>query len=917
MSMLSGMSEEMMEEVTLEGNVYSVIVTVDSGENVNELLDTIFRDEMAAKIEVILALYDVDIIEVKKYIREEYIRKICYVYTRSAEPADIYQAAKEIISGAYICFINERMYYSENTFHFVYEKIKETRQKIISVCPVFDDTALGVSEKYPVSPNSSGLIQMKNMSNAFQLFFPAYFFKRELVEKIGFDRKISAEQEQNFLLECYMKCGEYLYLMEKELYFRDAAENEFSTNLIQYRKEWYLDDTKNFLLKWAEQPEYLESENKKVVQNYILYLLYARYNCNSNDRNKKILDDDELEQFIAYSKAILRYIPEDCILSKKRLFTIPRQLKILFIKLKYAEMGYSYRLLEDGDGLFLQAISDSHVGQIYRITGLKNEKVVVTAINYENDVLKIDFKSNLVDVLDVDDIHIKVVYGSKEAELTEVECYPLIKSFGKTVLRRKQYQATIPILEGNFNIKFYFELNGKCFPQVISYGNAAARLSNHYKKCYWNFTDDYVMFHNGVKREIRIRKMTKWRRIGRELNFISEIRKVQKTDDYKEMCRLRFKYLMRKKDFENKRIWITFDKLYKGGDNGEYMYHYLKAHDLGITPYYVINEDAPDYARLKASGENILIANSRECREMCLFAEAILATHTTIWNYCGFTKAQQEYVRDLLNAKIICIQHGLTVQKIAQYQNRLFDNTRFYCCASRYEIDNILKPIYGYSEQDVVLTGLARYDGLKNNDKKQILITPTWRRDIVNNGIACRKKTHNAHFKDSTYYKVYNNLINNKKLIDTARETGYQIIYLLHPAMSSQSVDFVRNDYVQIMEATGDMSYEKILTESSLMVTDYSGVQFDFAYMRKPVVYYHPDALPPFYEDGVFQYDTMGFGEICRQEEELIDTLCGYMKNGCQCSEYYISRADNFFAFDDYNSCERIYHAIENFLKRD
>ena len=57
-----------------------------------------------------------------------------------------------------------------------------------------------------------------------------------------------------------------------------------------------------------------------------------------------------------------------------------------------------------------------------------------------------------------------------------------------------------------------------------------------------------------------------------------------------------------------------------------------------------------------------------------------------------------------------------------------------------------------------------------------------------------------------------------------------------------------------------ETSYEKILTESSLMVTDYSGVQFDFAYMRKPVVYFHSPKLPPHYQEGGFSYETQGFG---------------------------------------------------------
>ena len=132
--------------------------------------------------------------------------------------------------------------------------------------------------------------------------------------------------------------------------------------------------------------------------------------------------------------------------------------------------------------------------------------------------------------------------------------------------------------------------------------------------------------------------------------------------------------------------------------------------------------------------------------------------------------------------------------------------------------------------------------------------------------------------------------------------------------MSAQLEDFDQNDYVQLIPATGDMSYEKILTEASLMVTDYSGVQFDFAYQRKPLVYYHPDALPPHYEEGGLIYDTMGFGPICKNNNEIVETLCQYMESGCKMQPEYIKRADDFFAFNDFNNCERIYRAVKAML---
>ena len=118
-----------------------------------------------------------------------------------------------------------------------------------------------------------------------------------------------------------------------------------------------------------------------------------------------------------------------------------------------------------------------------------------------------------------------------------------------------------------------------------------------------------------------------------------------------------------------------------------------------------------------------------------------------------------------------------------------------------------------------------------------------------------------------------------------------------------------------MIPSVGDLSYEEILTQSSLMVTDYSGVQFDFAYMRKPVVYFHPDELPPHYEDGCFFYDTMGFGEICTKTSQLVDLLCEYMASGCEMKEMYKLRADDFFAYDDHHNCERIYHEIMKFQK--
>ena len=175
-------------------------------------------------------------------------------------------------------------------------------------------------------------------------------------------------------------------------------------------------------------------------------------------------------------------------------------------------------------------------------------------------------------------------------------------------------------------------------------------------------------------------------------------------------------------------------------------------------------------------------------------------------------------------------------------------------------------------------------------------------------------KSYNPDFKHTKYFEIYNSLINDKRLLTTAKKYGYSIVFLIHPTLSSQVEDYDTNEYLSIIPAVSDVSYEKMLTESSLMLTDYSGIQFDFAYMKKPILYYQPKELPPQYTEGVYQYDTMGFGPIIDEYEEIIRALCKMIENGCKMEKKYISRVEDFFEYTDHSNCKRI---MEEMLGRE
>lgn len=902
-------------------------------------------------------------------VAEKYANNILVLKSKSDDISDIYDTCEPFIEGQYVSFVDNTMYYDADTLSYIKNKLSMNEKKALSVCPVFVDPNFNY-RPYPIVPQKGGYYDVLHNPSKMQFFFGAYFWKRDLIRELGFNENVITEKDKDFIIRYVLKYHKIHYIKSKKLFYRNAAENEFATNAIQYKKEWYQQDVEDYLYNLARNSEAYPETKKRFILCCVYYLLFSRFNCNTNDRNKRVLTREEIDRFYEASGKVFAFIPDFIMLLKMQIgkFAVVRNLRYFLLNLKYKSLGMEYRIIENDKHFFLYSELNEVVSRNYIINSslgkyivmpedeilmndlpvkriskkddnylryasedvamkklidmgeITAEKIILSAINYSNGNIEIDAKSTLVDFLEHDDITLIVSVNGDEFALNPVQCYPYLKCFGKVFLKKYQFHVSVPVqLSSYIKVSFFYELNGKKYSQKLAFNESASRLTNKIKGCYWKFDKNRLMFFKSPNTLI-IRKANDLQLLNRERKYLINFKKYLKDkklwDEQKNLYKLRLKYQFRKRISADKRIWVSFDKLYKGGDNGEYMYHYLKNNkELGITPYYILNEDSPDYKRLKDVGENVLISNSYECKLICLLAEAVLATHATIWEYCGFNKTEQEYFKDLLNAKLVCIQHGLTVQQIAQYQNRLFDNTQFYCCASKYEVQNILQPIYGYVPEQIALTGLARYDGLKNNDQKIILITPTWRRDIVNNSIAYIKKSHNNHFKKSAYFKIYNHLINDKRLIQKAKETGYQITFLLHPAMSAQSVDYDRNDYVNIVEATSDASYEKILTESSLMVTDYSGVQFDFAYMRKPIVYYHPSDLPPFYEESIYKYEAMAFGEICTEHNEIIDTLCEYMDHACQCKDKYIKRADDFFEFDDFNSCERIYKAVDKFIK--
>ena len=175
-------------------------------------------------------------------------------------------------------------------------------------------------------------------------------------------------------------------------------------------------------------------------------------------------------------------------------------------------------------------------------------------------------------------------------------------------------------------------------------------------------------------------------------------------------------------------------------------------------------------------------------------------------------------------------------------------------------------------------------------DKKVILYAPTWRDD--------------QH--DSSMGYVYTNKLDFELLKEKLIES-YVILFRAHYFISN-SFDFEKyggfiynvSDYEDIRE---------LYIISDMLITDYSSVFFDYAILKRPIIFYMYD---------LEEYDkkTRGFylplaelpGEICTNESQLISEIC---KTQMKSIHYkYNAFMQKYNYLDDGNATERIVSTI-------
>ncbi|MDO5410046.1 MAG: CDP-glycerol glycerophosphotransferase family protein [Lachnospiraceae bacterium] len=726
----------------------------------------------------------------------------------------------------------------------------------------------------------------------------------------SFREDLKYEYEKDYFLRAVLAQEKMVYVKSQLYSYEEARESDIVYFYGCYEKEWYYEALDRFWVPFLEEIAASFGEIPRIIQYQAAFALDIRVEANLNNRNKHCIPEEESEAYLWSWQRILKHIDDQVIMNvnKQHYYTKNVYIQRLFLKLKYGDAQYDLERYYLNNSVYYGSAQVLAASQ-------RSQTVNIQFMEYKEGKLFID--ATLSGLYDLKNGRFYIKKDEQEFEVEYNERYSHTKLFGFSIYKRYAFEAKITIEDLEFQqLEFRYAIGHDDNKVLITFDSHTSRLSKQFKKSYWTFGKHFMAAYKGG--DIVIYKIRKRSVVKREVLLWLEMLLSGKKRAWLFMA-MRMAYFFMKPFWKRRPAWMYIDKIYKAGDSSEYLYRYACAQNDGIDHYYLVDKKCPDCKRLKRDGFKPLIRGSIKHRLMFLYADMMVISNSTVFAFNNYSLLSSSHMRDLFNFHVACVQHGMSVQKIAIAQNRLRDNIRLYFCASKYEIENLSKPVYDYAGRDVLkLTGVPRYDGLINEDKRQLLITPTWRMQAAvpvskNEGV---ERSYNPLFKETSYFKVYNSLINDERLLNAAKQYNYRIAYVLHPIVSPQAGDFDTNDYVDIIPSTGDMSYEKVFRESSLMVSDYSGVQFDFAYMRKPLVYLHHDEIPQHYEEGTFHYDTMAFGEICHNNDELIDTLIEYMKNDCKMKPEYKRRADDFFYFSDHNNCKRIYDIMIDYQKK-
>lgn len=316
-------------------------------------------------------------------------------------------------------------------------------------------------------------------------------------------------------------------------------------------------------------------------------------------------------------------------------------------------------------------------------------------------------------------------------------------------------------------------------------------------------------------------------REGKHNSISITVRRKNVTDSYKKQISLFFAWLLSKLIGSSKRTLLYEKECNKYEESAAMLYE--KLIDNGYeNAYFIINKNSPHIRFIKPKyKKNIIWAHSFKHYLNFFRCKKFIGTESVMHSL--ELRVANPFVTRKLQAKdfkYVFLQHGVMYMVSLDSKNRGFFRKgnempldAKIVVSSKKEAEHFVE-LGGFDYEDLYITGLPFYDRtIKKKNADKITIMPTWRPWDYNTLI--------SDYENSKYYNMVLNIYNN-----IPKELKEKVVLLPHPLIMEIFKKTPLGKYIPEV-----ISYDLILEDTALLITDYSSIAYSAFYRGANVIF--------------------------------------------------------------------------------
>ncbi|PEL42221.1 teichoic acid biosynthesis protein B [Bacillus toyonensis] len=577
-----------------------------------------------------------------------------------------------------------------------------------------------------------------------------------------------------------------------------------------------------------------------------------------------------VENFNVRDKLITEMIKENDCISLEKLLNIIQD-ELISKEHVYDNEEYYYFYYQFFPR-YKELLQVNNLTVVHKIEGIKLRKAILTISGYA-----------FVENLSTQKIKKELVFY-KEGTTKTIQ----LKNFLRTDITYLFSNNTIDYNDAGFetievNVKDLLEEGEWRISIRLSIGNTVveeplqvllAQLRNNTK--YQNINPlEIRMLYKNSEATIQIRKcgytqrmMNKYREKKRAMRYDIGLFKRKKYEAFFAIVL----YKLFSSYFRRKKIWLIGERPDTAQDNSYHLFTYIRKEYQDVPIYYVIDKKSNDYKNIENLGNSIQYGSFKHTFYLLICDKTINSYSETANMYTDAYKDILKYYPEWQQNQKIFIQHGVIgVSRVNHVLNKNRMGYSLFVASSQFEKDHIVKE-FGYTEDEVIVTGLARWDALQDESKgNEILLMPTWRSWI---------KTK-EQLEESNYWQTYMSFLQSKELHQILEEQDLTLTFFPHYQTQKLGAEMpVFHERIKVMKQ-GEETVQSLLKRHRLLITDYSTVSFDFAYMSKYVIFNQFDYNEFYsrhYNEGPINHKQDLFGPVVTDSDKILQSILQYFK---------------------------------------